>query len=300
MGILVPGSYLAAVLILVVASVLQLAGEDLRPWIQSLAKDSSVLSASAVISGFLFVAYFFGILVRIFSPTYVDKLSTFYLYRLKRYGETLVAYIVGVLVRIFIPRYARRVRKCCRAHIDAFKADWITDIFPYGKTITSSLEKCGMGRVPQLMKRLNPLNSEGYNRNFINYCKWFIDANDPALSRQVQEAEAHVRFIAGTDLVLLISALLSAIFLPLFIYHWAVLFIIAYSSLLLVAILGLWITLESFKHARRREVIAVWSSVYLIVNGATAATITTDRTKSLEAAFFPGEEDDQKQWCWMI
>ena len=78
-----------------------------------------------------------------------------------------------------------------------------------------------MGQIPQLMARLNPAYGKTRNTPFFNFCKWFIDANDAALSRQVQEAEALVRFLSGTTLVLLIALPLVLFFVVAFAVHGA-------------------------------------------------------------------------------
>ena len=133
---------------------------------------------------FLFVAYLLGVLVRLSAPQCVDKLSTLYLVRFRRN-----------------------------------KMEWAKDKFPYEENTSLPVsEKDGMGKVPGIMSKLNIAYGQAGNTPSFNYCKWFIGANDPALSRQVQEAEALVRFLSGTTFVLRSLSLLRRVFSSLWLF----------------------------------------------------------------------------------
>jgi hypothetical protein len=246
-GILIPGAYLAGILVISVASGIELCGLAGHESIVSFVSQYTALSAGV----FLFVAYLLGVLVRLFAPEYVDKLSTLYLVHVRRNNEK-----------------------------------WVKDKFPYKETLTFRLSADGMVRVPQLMSRLNSTYGRPGNTSFFNYCKWFIDANNIALSMQVQEGEALVRFLSGTSLVLLITLPLALTLLIAFAFHRAGLSAALYFGLVTIDIISLALILERFKYQRRREVIMVWSCVYLIVNGSTPGDVEHKRDRLCESVFF--------------
>ncbi len=246
-GILVPGSYLTGIFVFAIASILELSGLNGHCQTVAFITQNIVFSTSV----FFFISYLVGVLVRLFAPHYVDNLSTFYLF-----------------------------------HIRRNKKVWGKDVFPYKERVVSGLKKYGMAKIPEFMERLNPNYGDNGNTPFLNYCKWFIDANDPALSREVQEAEALVRFLSGTTLALLISLPLSVFFLVAFGLRGANLFTVVYGGLFLMEVLSLCLILERFKYQRRREVIMVWSCVYLIVNGGTPTSASGGRQNMSDTVFF--------------
>jgi len=71
----------------------------------------------------------------------------------------------------------------------------------------------------------------------------------------------------------------------LFVKDWASLFP-AYLVGALLAIVILLILLGRFRHQRRREVVLMWSSVCLIVNGGTPSKLGTP-DKITDGVFFP-------------
>jgi hypothetical protein len=184
------------------------------------------------------------------------------------------------------------------------KKEFPKDQFPYKKTLTVRLTEDGMEKIPQLMSRLNAaygnmgnapfftVSGNVGNVSFFNYCKWFIDANDLALSRQVQEAEALVRFLSGTTLVLLIALVPSILFPIAFTLRGASLNSAFYCGLLTTDVICLVMILERFKYQRRREVMMVWSCVYLIVNGGTPRDLAHDRDRLCESVFFPARSEN--------
>jgi len=198
-----------------------------------------------------------------------------------------VSYLLGVLVRLFAPDFVDRLSKNYLRIIRRNKEDWIKDVFPYKKSLTSYLTRNGMAKVPMLMTRLNSAFGKKNNTSFFNYCKWFIDANDTSLSRQVQQTEALVRFLSGTTLALLIAVPLNFVFLILFVIYKMPLFYIIYGGLLVMALMSLCLILERFKYQRGREVIMVWSCVYLIINGGSANMDAEKGEKLIESVFFP-------------
>jgi hypothetical protein len=248
-GILVPGSYFAGVLFCAFASTLELFGLYGQDQSVAFVSDNIALSASV----FFFISYLIGVLIRLFAPDVVDNLSTRYL-----------------------------------LHIRQKKEAWVTDSFPYEATLTSDLTEDGMPKIPELMGRLNSRYGNKDNKHFLNYCKWFIDTNDPALSREIHEAEALVRFLSGTTFALLSALVLSAIFLVLFWLRGSYQSAVLYGGLLLTAMLSLCLILERFKYQRRREVLMVWSCVYLIINGGMLTSTPGKALKKMRhAVFFP-------------
>lgn len=246
-GILIPGSYLTGVLILFAASCLEIAGLNGHAYMREVITFNIAISTTA----FLFISYLLGVLVRLFAPNYVDALSKYYL------------------------RYLRLK-----------KNKWITDCFPYQETLSSIFLKSGMNKVTELFGQLNPKYGQKGNTTFFNYCKWFIEANDPALSKQVQQTEAFVRFLSGTTLVLLIAIPLFLTAMIAFICHNSPLYWIIYAGLFVMAMLCLCLILERFRYQRRREVILIWSSVYLIVNGGTVNGKIANKSNIIDSMFF--------------
>ncbi len=256
-GILVPGSYLTGIFVFAIASILELAGLNGHCNVGAFVTQNIVFSSSV----FFFISYLIGILIRLFAPHYVDNLSTFYLFNIRR-----------------------------------DKKAWGKEVFPYKERVVSGLKKYGMAKIPEFMERLNPSYGDNDNTPFLNYCKWFIDANDPALSREVQEAEALVRFLSGTTLALLIALPLSVSFLVAFTLRGSNLFAVVYGGLFLMEVFSLCLILERFKYQRRREVIMVWSCVYLIVNGGTPISASGSRLHMIDTVFFSVkvQKDDSK------
>ncbi|MEW5734844.1 MAG: hypothetical protein AB1921_08310 [Thermodesulfobacteriota bacterium] len=226
-GILVPGAYLAGIIILCISSGIELFGLQGHSHLIKVLSQQTALFAGV----FLFVAYLLGVLVRLFAPEFVDFISEWYLVQIRKTDH-----------------------------------DWAKDKFPYESTLRSRLQNDGMGKITELMSKLNSSYGKERNTPFFNYCKWFIDANNSALSRQVQEAEALVRFLSGTTLVLLIALPVALFFIPIFIAKGSYLIVILYSGLLAMDTISLLLILERFKYQRRREVVMVWGCVYLIIN----------------------------------
>ena len=160
------------------------------------------------------------------------------------------------------------------------------DIFPYKASLTTRLQKDGMEEVLKIMDLLNPAFGMDNNTVFFNYCKWFIEANTPALSKQIQEAEALVRFLSGTTLVLLVALPASIGLLGAFIINKDLHCAVFYSGLLTSIIIGLLLILERFKYQRRREVILVWTCIYMIIKKGTFTVDADNRKYSPESMFF--------------
>jgi putative Mn2+ efflux pump MntP len=202
-----------------------------------------------------------------------------------------VAYLLGVLVRLFAPRYVDSLSKGYLLHIRRNKNTWVTDRFPYATSLKTRLEKDGMGDVLTMMNRLNPSFKEDNNTVFFNYCKLFIDANEPALSKQAQEAEALVRFLSGTTLALLIALAISIGLVVAFTIKHMLLYASLYSALLVSIIIGLLLILERFKYQRRREVILVWSCVYMIIKKGTPSSTSGNLKDCMQSVFFPTSDE---------
>jgi hypothetical protein len=231
-GILVPGAYLTASLLLAFACVLELTGIHGHSEIFSFFSRNLALSAS----GFLFLSYLLGMVVRLFAPNAVDKLSTYYL---------------------IFTRFRSRKEE---------KNDWIYDVFPYQNSIARHMEKQGLSKVTTFIESLNREYGRLRNTTFFGYCKLIIEANNEAIARNIQQAEAMVRFLSGACLALIVSALLDLFFSVSFWFRDQVLFEI-YLGITLVSLLTLAGILGRFKHQRRREVLLVWEGIYLLLKG---------------------------------
>lgn len=248
-GILVPGTYLAATVVLSLSSVFELLGYNGHAETYNFLHENIALSASA----FFFVSYLFGVVLRLFAPHNVDKLARLYL-----------------------------------VHIRRNKDDWVKDIFPYKNSLAVRFEKDGMHKMSSFMECLNDRHGVPDNTVFFNYCKLFVDANDEALSKQVHQAEALMRFLSGTALALL-GAIIAFFVLSFvaFLIDSTHTYSVIYLSLAIVSMLILCFILERFKHQRRREVIIVWSALHLILNGAVPGAVLKNKNVLIEAAFFP-------------
>jgi hypothetical protein len=247
-GILVPGSYLAGILLLGFASTLTLFCHTTHGQAFEFLKLGTAFSVAA----FFFVAYLLGMILRLFAPDKVDNWSTFFLTRIRRN-----------------------------------KTPWAMDVFPYKNTLATRLAKDGMVKIPDLMARLNPSYGRDGNTPFFNYCKWFIAENAPALSLEVKEAEALVRFLSGTALALVLASFVSALFLMLFSIYGPCKIGFLYGGLLLISVISLCLIFCRFKHQRKKEAMMVWGCVYMIIKGGTPNYMPSGRPRNVEDAFFP-------------
>ena len=253
-GILVPGTYLAATVVLIVSSAFQLFGYNGYAVTYNVLHENIAVSASA----FFFVSYLFGVVLRLFAPHIVDKLSGWYL-----------------------------------VHVRRKKDDWVSDIFPYKKSLAVRFEKDGMHKISDFMERLNDRYGVPNNTVFFNYCKWFVDANDEALSKQIHQTEALMRFLSGTTLALLIAIIAFIVLSIAFLIDGTHMYSALHLSLAIASMLILCLILERFKHQRRREVIMVWSALHLILNGGVPGAVLENKDALIETAFFPGMMEDR-------
>jgi len=235
-GILIPGAYLAASLLLYCACVLELHCKDGHGIIMAGLRESIAVSAVA----FFLVSYLFGVAVRLFATMMTDAV-------------------------VCLPR-----RVLCLFTGKSWKTE--RDAFPYRKMLTKRLEACGMSRIPAFMDRVNPLFGTE-DSAFFNYCKWFIQANEPAMAREWQRAEALTRFLAGTAAILLLTGASNLLFCKLLADYGHEWMAVAYGGggVLMWFVSGL--ILLRYGAQRRKEVILVWSTVYLIVNGGTPSKL---------------------------
>jgi small-conductance mechanosensitive channel len=253
-GILIPGAYLATILILATACSFELRG------IFGHAEIFSYLSANFLPSTtiLLFFSYLLGVLVRLFSPNAVDRASTYYL------------------------RLRRGKRK-------PSATSWIEEKFPYKESIAKRCREDGMGEVLACIESINISYARPGNNTFFNYCKLFIEGNSVALSRHIRQAEAMIRFLSGTFFALVLSLLIGLYFFLLFWISRDMLLRDVYLGISLVSLVFLVAILERFKHQRRREVWFLWSATYLLLNGA----VKSDKDLSLDdiqAGFRPGQD----------
>jgi hypothetical protein len=227
-GIFIPGSYIAGIVFLVFTSSLKLAE------VMAMTQFFNIISQNMVLSSVVlfFISYLFGVLVRLLSPNAVDRLSKFFLY-----------------------------------YILQKRGLWVTEIFPYKESILKRLSDFGMGKIHYFIENLSIDYGKKKNTAFLNYCKYFIDANSPTLSRQIREAEALVRFLSGTTAALILAITASIAMLILAKGPQEALLRSIYWGLLFVSIICLIPILWKFKHQRRREVLMVWFCVYIILNG---------------------------------
>jgi hypothetical protein len=254
LGIFMPGSYISGVLFFAMASCVKIYGSVGHAQTFNTISKNIALSSLA----FFFISYLLGVLVRLFAPKVVDRMSKIYLY------------------------HARRKRE-----------KWVTDVFPYKDTISKRLINDGMEDIPDLIARLNDKYGRKNNTSFFNYCKWFVDANNAALSRQIHQAEALVRFLSGTTIALLIAILVAIIMLVISVYKGIVVLWLSYGGLLLISLLCLSLILERFKFQRRREVYMVWFCTFIILKGGILGNAPDDFEKFIKAVFFLRKTQEQ-------
>jgi len=233
-GILVPGAYLTVFLILAFACLLELNGIPGHLEIFSFMSKHSLLASTA----FFFISYLFGVVMRLFAPGFVDKVSTLYL------------------------KYIRHK-----------KDEWTGDTFPYQETNERHMKNMGMAVIPAFIKSLNKRYGAHDNTTFFNYCRLFIEANNESLAKRTQQNEALVRFLSGTSLVLMISCMLGLCSSLIFLVKFRFIFFQLYVALTLVSLIILAGILERCKHQRRREVVDIWNSMYLLLKGGVSNTL---------------------------
>jgi hypothetical protein len=282
-GILVPGAYLAGVLVAAIISYFALVDHELlRKAVRFIAEKPTIPA-----SVFVFVAYLLGVLLRLFAPMVVDRLSTFYFQHVRPGKAAHTNSIVPSTAPITSPASGDVPPVPGGNPPTITPVDWSTDVFPYKQSLTERLNQNGMAKIPELMEKLNPKFGAAENTPFFNYCKWFLAENAPALSSEIHEAEALVRFLSGTAMSLLVATPLCAFFFTAFCISRQPLFASAYAALLVITILCLGLILERFKYQRRREVIMVWSCVYLALNCGCQNSVAGGGNDITETAFFP-------------
>ena len=246
-GILIPGAYIGGIILIIIINC-----ASAFSWFEDMKylkmTSANVLFYSAI---YLSVSYLIGVLVRLFAPSIVDQLSTLYLSRIRNIQDA-----------------------------------WVTDIFPYKITLASRLRMDGMNKIPCLLNRINSNYGANHNKSFFNYCKWFVEANNSELSRQVHQAEALVRFLAGSSIALIITIIVSVSMLILSIFMDMASFSLIYSAILVFSAMSIVLILERFKYQRRREVFMVWSCTYLILNGGCLDKIEFDSNEVIKSVFF--------------
>lgn len=227
-GIVVPGAYLTVFILLAFASILELQGIPGHLEILTLLGKHVLFSSTA----FFFISYLFGVVLRLFAPSVIEKLCGWYLKVIRRKKDR-----------------------------------WLQAVFPYKESLAEWLEEVGMKKVPDFIITLNEQYGYENNTPFFNYCKMLIEAHNESLADRLRQNEAFIRFLSGTSLALLISLVISLCLSGSFliVHHWS--FFQVYVVLTLISFITLLGILERFKHQRYREVITVWQGTYLLLKG---------------------------------
>lgn len=242
-GIIVPGAYLTVFLLLALISILDWTGLSGYTQVFALLSTKVILSSTI----FFLVSYLFGVLLRLFAPSLVDKASTKFL--------------------------KIRYKKQSEEEYNIYQ-DWINDPFPYENTIKSEMQHFGMIKIAKFIERLNKKYGTKNNTTFINYCKLIIEAHNEPLSKHIQENEAMIRFLSGTSLAFIISFILSILISIGYLAILKIAFFIVYLSIALISFITLISILQRFKYQRRREVIFLWMSIYLLLKGAVSNNLS--------------------------
>ena len=222
-GIFIPGSYLGGMMLLGVVGLLDLTGiPDSHIFIFDKIKENQTFFAAV----FVFVSYLLGVVLRLYAPESIDKLSTAYL----------------KLLRV--------------------KKEWVTDSFPYSSTLIPVFEKSGTSAITDFLFSINPKFG---TKPYFNYCKLLIVAKNPALAAQVHQAEALVRFLSGTTWGLIVGIIIALMGFITFSIKGLKFLTIFYGSVFIMSFIILLLILRRFKYQRRREVEIVWRCTYLVL-----------------------------------
>lgn len=271
-GIIVPGAFLTASILLAFACLLEVNGIRGHAEIFSLISKSLVLSTTA----FFFLSYLLGVVLRLFAPSKVDKSSAFFLdrtrnlkWKLKALGKWFFSKRKQKWKLKAIRKWFFRAKKA----VNHRNADHLDEDFPYLKGLESRLKKHGMGEVITFIEGLNKDYGKRDNTTFFTYCKLLIEANNENLAKHIQQSEAMVRFLSGTAFALLISAVLGAVFSLIFLRQHKTPFFLSYACVSAVSLATLAGILWRFRYQRRREVMLVWVSLYLLLKGGIPNTL---------------------------
>lgn len=235
-GLLVPGAYLLASMLLV-ATVLAIEFELVNLDHLRYAMEQSLLLSS---TAFLLISYLLGVLMRLVGPNTVDRLSTWYF-----------RYIV-------------------RAPDDEENC-WMYEEFPYPISTKKMFEKKGLEYIGSFFMNKDERFFRERNSDFFNYCKMILEGNNVNISRITTQAESMVRFLAGTSIAFLISSFVWAI-VSIALAFFALTLSLYCAIAATVSVLPLWPIVARFKFQRLREVALVWSGTYLVLTGGVPNT----------------------------
>ena len=224
---------------------------------------------------FLFVlCYLFGFILRLISPDIIDKITTilFRIIFLFRYIEK------NRLKKSFISRNnkgglnRREKKEQFRKYLDSYynkliqrgkklpKYFWIDEIYPYYYSLKSIYRKHMTPKISHSIISKKSL----HNKTVYNFWKTTIADSNPTLSTLIFQAEAFVRFMAGSFWSLLVG-IISGLILIINQSHDNNYF--SYGLILsTVSIILAYIILSRFKNQRRREVMILLNSIFTITN----------------------------------
>ena len=231
LGILMPGAYLAGSVLVAIGIFVVMETEISGSYLIEILGNNTVVFSTS----FFMIAYLLGVIMRLIGPNLVDFSSSSYFKYLRKKEE-------------------------CENNL------WMFEKFPYKNSLANTFKIAGMEKVITLVESLNEDYAARNNRAFFNYCKLFIEGSDPELFKQVNQAEAMNRFLAGSALALFSSVIIWLIMcLIIFSIFSLYAFLIVITNLALLVLI-----LERFKLQRRREVFIVWCLMYLLVKGGVS------------------------------
>jgi len=269
-GMIVPGAFLTASILLAFACLFEATGIRGHAEIFSFIGKNLVLSTTA----FFFLSYLLGVVLRLFAPNLIDNASTVYLKIILRKNDL-----------------------------------WVSEPFPYKKSLASHMEKQGMAKITAFIEGLNGEYGNPGNATFFGYCKLLIEANSENLAKHIQQSEALVRFLSGISLALIVSTVLGVTFSLIFWYQHKTPFLLPYAGLTIVSLMTLGGILARFKYQRRREVMLLWNSMYLLLKGGIPNTLgispseLTNRVRlnsSIESTFSESSSEAQLEEVGVI
>lgn len=233
-GIFIPGTLLSFILCLGIFCVFEAFGvPNSLQKILGLVEKNTTLFATA----FFITSYLLGMVVRLYSPEKIDEKAT-------KFANSWVG-----------KYYVREENR-------------LPEKFPYSDSVESHLNNRGLKRVVDFM---NNQNKNYSTSTFLNYCKLFILSKNPALGRQVLEAEALVRFLSGTAWILIyFGTLIPLAGFVIFTYKSFVdkevflIYSISFIALLIFNRVILSMILGRYRVMRKREVGIVWKSYHLL------------------------------------
>lgn len=196
--------------------------------------DACMANAGLVVVIIICFGYLIGILLRLFRTDLLDKISR-------------------ILLKLI---YHRRFKK----KVD-FKL-WLTDEFPYIDWIGEVCKRYLSDDVLKFYKAVwSNTREKVHTKQFFNFCKTMITANDDKAANEVYAAESLTRYISGMFFALALSLILLC---STFVLHWVIYSecMVLLAVVLLCYLIALFEIVRRFRFIRIKEVETVFTASY--------------------------------------